>query len=87
MRSTNCNVFFAIRLLGSISAGFNICFLFHFCCLFERMAGKEGGKKKPLKQKKTDKGIETDEDRAFKAKQKEEQAALKAMREKLGKKK
>ena len=62
---------------------------------------KVGGKKKPLKQKKTERGPETEvcvfhhafefgngqEDKAFKAKQKEEQAALKAMREKLAKKK
>ncbi|KAL0479801.1 tma7 [Acrasis kona] len=40
------------------------------------MAGKDGGKKKPLKKAKGDDKVETDEDLAFKEKQKEQQKAL-----------
>jgi len=46
------------------------------------MSGRQGGKKKPLKQpKKQDKELDED-DLAFKQKQKDEQAALKAMQDK-----
>ncbi|KAH9493209.1 Translation machinery-associated protein 7 [Bulinus truncatus] len=41
------------------------------------MSGREGGKKKPLKQPKKDKGEMDEDDAAFKQKQKEEQKALK----------
>jgi hypothetical protein len=37
------------------------------------MSGREGGKKKPLKQAKKDKKEESEEDVAFKQKQREEQ--------------
>ncbi|RWS17322.1 translation machinery-associated protein 7-like protein [Dinothrombium tinctorium] len=41
------------------------------------MSSREGGKKKPLKQPKKNKGETDEEDLAFKQKQKEEQKALK----------
>ncbi|CAL1532248.1 unnamed protein product [Lymnaea stagnalis] len=41
------------------------------------MSGREGGKKKPLKQPKKGKDEMDEEDMAFKQKQKEEQKALK----------
>jgi len=46
------------------------------------MSGREGGKKKPLKAPKKDSKELDDDDMAFKQKQKEEQAALKAMQQK-----
>eukprot|EP01080_Neovahlkampfia_damariscottae_P011899 gene11899-5305_t len=51
--------------------------------------GKDGGKAKPLKQAKKGEKVLTDEDKAFKDKQKKQAAEEKAMREKLtkGKKK
>ncbi|KAG4100530.1 translation machinery associated TMA7 [Neocallimastix lanati (nom. inval.)] len=48
------------------------------------MSGRQGGKLKPLKNKKK-KQVELDEeDQAFKQKQREEQAKLKALRAKAG---
>jgi len=46
------------------------------------MPGKQGGKAKPLKAPKKDKDEEDETDAAFKQKQREEQAAMKAMRDK-----
>lgn len=53
------------------------------------MPGRQGGKVKPLKQKKAGSKFVTDEDIAFKNKQKEQRAAEKALAAKLkgGKKK
>eukprot|EP00959_Pyramimonas_sp_CCMP1952_P046736 976304-Pyramimonas_sp.AAC.1 len=50
------------------------------------MVGKDGGKAKPMKSaKKAEKELD-DDDLAFKAKQKEEAAKLKALKEQAGKK-
>jgi hypothetical protein len=46
------------------------------------MSGRQGGKKKPLKQPKKEKKELDEEDKVFKQKQKEEQAALKALQQK-----
>jgi len=46
------------------------------------MSGRQGGKLKPLKAPKKDKADDDDEAKAFKAKQKQDQAALKAAAEK-----
>jgi len=46
------------------------------------MSGRQGGKKKPLKQAKTHKGEMDEDDIAFKNKQKEEQKKLKEMQAK-----
>lgn len=51
------------------------------------MSGREGGKKKPLKQaKKGPKGEEDEGDLAFKQKQREEQKAMKEAQAKASKK-
>uniref|UniRef100_H2Y2N4 Uncharacterized protein n=1 Tax=Ciona intestinalis TaxID=7719 RepID=H2Y2N4_CIOIN len=50
------------------------------------MSGRQGGKKKPLKQPKKAENEMDDEDRAFKAKQKEEAKKLAEMKAKAGKK-
>lgn len=44
------------------------------------MVGKDGGKAKPLKKPKSSKGELDDDDKAFLAKKKEEQAALKNLK-------
>lgn len=49
------------------------------------MSGREGGKKKPLKQPKKDSKEVDDEDVAFRQKQKEQQKALDAAKEKAAK--
>lgn len=41
--------------------------------------GREGGKKKPLKQAKKDKGPATEEDEAFKQRQRAEQAEIRRL--------
>ncbi|KAL0947292.1 hypothetical protein HGRIS_013411 [Hohenbuehelia grisea] len=46
------------------------------------MSGRQGGKLKPLKAPKKDKKEEDEEDKAFKEKQKADQAALKAAKDK-----
>eukprot|EP00976_Prorocentrum_cordatum_P043519 880643-Prorocentrum_minimum.AAC.3 len=52
----------------------------------DTMVGKDGGKAKPMKSaKKAEKELD-DDDLAFKAKQKEEAAKLKALKEQAGKK-
>jgi hypothetical protein len=45
------------------------------------MPGKEGGKAKPLKKAKSNKGELDDDDIAFKQKQKEDAQKLKALKE------
>ncbi|KAH3816870.1 hypothetical protein DPMN_118394 [Dreissena polymorpha] len=50
------------------------------------MSGRDGGKKKPLKQPKKDKGEMDEEDLAFKEKQKEQQKAMQAAKEKASQK-
>lgn len=47
--------------------------------------GKEGGKKKPLKQPKKDKGEEDDADKAHKEKLRAEQAEIKKMQQEASK--
>ncbi|XP_055543854.1 translation machinery-associated protein 7 homolog [Wyeomyia smithii] len=49
------------------------------------MSGREGGKKKPLKQPKKDSKDMDDEDMAFKQKQKEQQKAMEAAKQKAAK--
>lgn len=49
------------------------------------MSGRDGGKKKPLKAPKKDQKELTDEEKAFKLKQKETEQALKAAKEKAAK--
>ncbi|XP_065092375.1 translation machinery-associated protein 7 homolog [Ochlerotatus camptorhynchus] len=49
------------------------------------MSGRDGGKKKPLKQPKKDTKEIDDEDLAFKQKQKEQNKALEAAKEKAAK--
>ncbi|XP_062535373.1 translation machinery-associated protein 7 homolog [Armigeres subalbatus] len=49
------------------------------------MTGREGGKKKPLKQPKKDGKEMDDEDMAFKQKQKEQQKAMEAAKQKAAK--
>ncbi|XP_055595822.1 translation machinery-associated protein 7 homolog [Uranotaenia lowii] len=49
------------------------------------MSGREGGKKKPLKQPKKDSKEMDDDDLAFKQKQKEQQKALEAAKDKASK--
>lgn len=46
------------------------------------MSGREGGKKKPLKQPKKAQGEDTEEDKDFKAKQMEQKKALDAAKAK-----
>ncbi|KAK2952103.1 putative Translation machinery associated TMA7 [Blattamonas nauphoetae] len=50
------------------------------------MAGREGGKKKPLKQAKKAKAELDEDDIAFKQRQREEQKALKELQDKASKK-
>ncbi|XP_036353441.2 translation machinery-associated protein 7 [Ochotona princeps] len=49
------------------------------------MSGREGGKKKPLKQPKMQAKEMDEEDKAFKQKQKEEQKKLEELKAKAGK--
>jgi len=49
------------------------------------MSGRQGGKKKPLKAPKKEAKELDEEDIAFKQKQKDEQAAMKALKEKASK--
>ncbi|ETN58935.1 translation machinery-associated protein 7 homolog [Anopheles aquasalis] len=49
------------------------------------MSGREGGKKKPLKAPKKESGELDEEDMAFKQKQKEQQKALEAAKQKATK--
>ena len=51
------------------------------------MPGKEGGKAKPLKKAKSNKGELDDDDIAFKQKQKEDAQKLKALKEEAERKK
>ncbi|KAI3661891.1 hypothetical protein MP638_005932 [Amoeboaphelidium occidentale] len=46
------------------------------------MSGRQGGKLKPLKKPKKEKGDEDEDDLAFKQKQREEQQKLKELKEK-----
>ncbi|KAI9094919.1 translation machinery associated TMA7 [Phlyctochytrium arcticum] len=50
------------------------------------MSGRQGGKLKPLKAPKKKQEEEDETDAAFKQKQREEQARLKALKEQAGKK-
>ncbi|XP_076806816.1 translation machinery-associated protein 7-like [Clavelina lepadiformis] len=50
------------------------------------MSGRQGGKKKPLKQPKKAQGEMDDDEKAFKQKQKEEAKKLAEMKAKAGKK-
>jgi len=49
------------------------------------MSGRQGGKLKPLKAPKKEKADETEEDKVFKAKQREEAAKLKDAQSKAAK--
>jgi len=50
------------------------------------MSGREGGKKKPLKAPKKEKGDMDEDDVALKQKQREDQKALEAMKQKAAQK-
>jgi len=56
------------------------------CLQLLKMSGREGGKKKPLKAPKKDKGEMDDDDVALQQKRREEQKALEAMKAKAAQK-
>ncbi|KAL5013758.1 hypothetical protein ScPMuIL_008028 [Solemya velum] len=70
-----------------LRSGANVVGLFdELSKIFSNMSGRAGGKKKPLKQPKKDRGDCDEEDAAFKQKQREEQKALENLKAKAGQK-